>query len=230
MSAPNTPNGQQPPRSRADSTTNSDGDWDRMIEAKVSPWLKRHGRPIGAAIRVALLSLGPLAVVQLVGYTPTFLAIASYVVFGVLVLALLLSAAVSPTGRAWQRLFLPIPAFLAVVVAVGEAEASPRFFETAAQVIPVLVIAIALENRAFRPEGPWMPARMYAATTLVIVAWGEYEALRAISAGGEGDTAVVSGALAAAGVSLISAALFGPNRKTPGYLELMEGTGNEPRR
>ena len=72
-------------------------------------------------------------------------------------------------------------AVLAYLVAVWIAPAtggSMAFYEAAAQVIPVVVLALAVEARAFSLRGDFQA--LTGLVTLYALAWGEYEALRAV--------------------------------------------------
>jgi hypothetical protein len=93
-----------------------------------------------------------------------------------------------------------------------------EFFAVAAQVIPVLVLALVLEGRFF---GFHDKSDMTTALVVVLLlGWGEYEALRAVAQGGgaEGAGAAVSGAVAAGFVGVLAGA-FGRGAESPASRE-----------
>jgi hypothetical protein len=68
------------------------------------------------------------------------------------------------------------------------------FYSTAAQIIPVLLLVIALERRFFRPAGGSKPAGyaidlVLSAVGLLLIGWAELGALQALDRGHGTDTA-----------------------------------------
>lgn len=68
------------------------------------------------------------------------------------------------------------------------------FYSTAAQIIPVLLLVIALERRFFRPAGGGKPAGyaidlVLSAVGLLLIGWAELGALQALDRGHGTDTA-----------------------------------------
>ena len=98
-------------------------------------------------------------------------------------------------------------AVLAYLVAVWIAPAtggSMEFYEAAAQVIPVLVLALAVEAQAFSLRGDFQA--ITGLVTLYALAWGEYEALRAVFYHAPANPRVVVGAISA---GFVAAAVIG---------------------
>jgi len=98
-------------------------------------------------------------------------------------------------------------AVLAYLVAAWIAPAtggSMAFYEVAAQVIPVLVLALAVEARAFSLRGEFQA--ITGVVTLYVLAWGEYEALRAVFYHAPASPKVVVGAISA---GFVAAAVIG---------------------
>ena len=98
-------------------------------------------------------------------------------------------------------------AVLAYLVAVWIAPAtggSMEFYEAAAQVIPVLVLALAVEAQAFSLRGDFQA--ITGLVTLYALAWGEYEALRAVFYHAPASPKVVVGAISA---GFVAAAVIG---------------------
>jgi hypothetical protein len=127
----------------------------------------------------------------------------------------------------------PVAAFiLAVLLTNGHAQ--EEYFEAVSQIIPVLLLALAIEQRYFnqRPSAPEMmlsfslrsrrfripldrvyvlQARIYALLVLVILGLGEWIAVEAIATGAsnEDDLKFTAGSLAAGFIALIVSALVG---------------------
>jgi hypothetical protein len=127
----------------------------------------------------------------------------------------------------------PVAAFiLAVLLTHGHAQ--EEYFEAVSQIIPVLLLALAIEQRYFnqRPLAPEMmlsfslsshriripldrvyviQARIYALLVLAILGFGEWISVEAIATGvsNEDDLRLTAGSLAAGFTALIVSALVG---------------------
>jgi O-antigen ligase len=109
------------------------------------------------------------------------------------------------------RLFLPIVAFALVSQLAGEPRASRPFDEVAAQVIPVLLLALALEARFFRLHRIREPLDLAAALfTMLVLGCGEFYAFQGTLANRPEHAGLIGGAVAAGFVAVAVAALTGP--------------------
>lgn len=150
----------------------------------------------------------------------------------------------SPQARAalaWKFVFA-IAAIAAPVVAYGvtallvEGHAEKEYFEAVSQILPVLLLALAIEQRYFTrrpppaPESPlqlelagrrlddrsmarWytLAARIYALVVLIALGWGEWIAVEVLATGEStgADLKNTAGSLAAGFTALIVSALVG---------------------
>ena len=109
-------------------------------------------------------------------------------------------------------LVVPVLAFVITLYAIGDAQPrSLAFHESAAQVIPVLALALAVDARVFSLRRVHDGGDVVVALALVgFLAGGEYEALRALYSGAPERADIVGAAIAAGFAGLASAALTGP--------------------
>jgi hypothetical protein len=150
----------------------------------------------------------------------------------------------SPQARAalaWKFVFA-IAAIAAPVVAYGltallvEGDAEQEYFEAVSQILPVLLLALAIEQRYFTrrpppaPESPlqlelagrrlddrsmarWytLAARIYALVVLIALGFGEWIAVEVLATGESSDADLknTAGSLAAGFTALIVSALVG---------------------
>ena len=150
----------------------------------------------------------------------------------------------SPQARAalaWKFVFA-IAAIAAPVVAYGvtallvDGHAKKEYFEAVSQILPVLLLALAIEQRYFTrrpppaPETPvqlelagrrlddhamarWytLAARIYALVVLIALGWGEWIAVEVLATGESSgaDLKNTAGSLAAGFTALIVSALVG---------------------
>lgn len=109
------------------------------------------------------------------------------------------------------RLFLPIAAFEVVSQFVGESSGSLHFDEIAAQVIPVFLLALAIEARFFRLNLIAEPLDLGAMLfTLLLLGSGEFYAMQAIANEQPEHADLIGGAVAAGFVAVSIVALVGP--------------------
>jgi hypothetical protein len=141
----------------------------------------------------------------------------------------------------WRFVFA-IAAIAAPVVAYGvtallvEGHAEQEYFEAVSQILPVLLLALAIEQRYFTrrpppaPESPlqlelagrrlddrsmarWytLAARIYALVVLIALGWGEWIAVEVLATGEStgADLKNTAGSLAAGFTALIVSALVG---------------------
>jgi hypothetical protein len=102
-------------------------------------------------------------------------------------------------------------AFALVIQFAGEPHASLSFDEVAAQVIPVLLLALALEARFFRLHRIREPLDLAAALfTMLVLGCGEFYALQGIADNRPEHAGLIGGAIAAGFVAVAVAALTGP--------------------
>jgi hypothetical protein len=112
------------------------------------------------------------------------------------------------SGKALALIALPVVAFAVTDFAIGGGHAGNDFYGTAAQVIPVLLLAFVIEGRAYRLV-PTMDAstRLLVILTFILLAAGEGVALYDLAGGkeGSGDVGVVAASIAGgfAGIAVI---------------------------
>jgi hypothetical protein len=114
------------------------------------------------------------------------------------------------------RWMLPVLVFMGTSVGFGfvERDGSERFYELAAQVIPVLLLGVSLEGSLIaRPSVRDTFEFGMALLTLIGLGWGEFEALRAVELGhgSEGTFGTVVAALFAGFVAIITLGLLEPD-------------------
>jgi len=145
-------------------------------------------------------------------------------------------------GLVWRFAFgvgaiaAPVIAFLIAALLV-EGEARNEYFDAVSQILPVLLLALAIEQRYFTragrepaPESPlqlelagrrlddrtmarWytLAARIYALVVLIVLGLGEWVAVEVLATGesSSGDLSITAGSLAAGFTALIVSALVG---------------------
>lgn len=150
-------------------------------------------------------------------------------------------------GLVWRFAFgvgaiaAPVIAF-AVAALLVDGTAEKEYFDAISQILPVLLLALAIEQRYFTragseaaPESPlqlelagrrlddrtmarWytLAARIYALVVLVVLGLGEWVAVEVLATGesSSGDLSITAGSLAAGFTALIVSALVGT--KQPG--------------
>ncbi|HVD40158.1 MAG TPA: hypothetical protein VNC16_04030 [Solirubrobacterales bacterium] len=150
-------------------------------------------------------------------------------------------------GLVWRFAFgvgaiaAPVIAF-AVAALVVDGTAQKEYFDAVSQILPVLLLALAIEQRYFTragsepaPESPlqlelagrrlddrtmarWytLAARIYALVVLIVLGLGEWVAVEVLATGqsSPGDLSVTAGSLAAGFTALIVSALVGTRRPT----------------
>jgi hypothetical protein len=150
-------------------------------------------------------------------------------------------------GLVWRFAFgvgaiaAPVVAFAIAALAV-EGTAEQEYFEAVSQILPVLLLALAIEQRYFTragsepaPETPlqlelagrrlddrtmarWytLAARIYALVVLVVLGLGEWVAVEVLATGrsSSGDLSITAGSLAAGFTALIVSALVGTKQST----------------
>jgi hypothetical protein len=149
-------------------------------------------------------------------------------------------------GLVWRFAF-GVGAIAAPVVAFGiaalavDGTAEKEYFDAVSQILPVLLLALAIEQRYFTragsepaPETPlqvelagrrlddrtmarWytLAARIYALVVLVVLGLGEWVAVEVLATGqsSSGDLSVTAGSLAAGFTALIVSALVGTKQE-----------------
>jgi len=150
-------------------------------------------------------------------------------------------------GLVWRFAFgvaaiaAPVIAF-AVAALLVDGRAEKEYFEAISQILPVLLLALAIEQRYFTragrdpaPESPlqlelagrrlddrtmarWytLAARVYALVVLVVLGLGEWVAVEVLATGqsSSGDLSITAGSLAAGFTALIVSALVGTKQTT----------------
>ena len=145
-------------------------------------------------------------------------------------------------GLVWRFAFgvgaiaAPVIAFLIAALLV-EGEARNEYFDAVSQILPVQLLALAIEQRYFTragrepaPESPlqlelagrrlddrtmarWytLAARIYALVVLIVLGLGEWVAVEVLATGesSSGDLSITAGSLAAGFTALIVSALVG---------------------
>jgi hypothetical protein len=113
------------------------------------------------------------------------------------------------------RVVWPIAAFGSVNLMIGSDEGTLRFAEIGAQVIVVLLLALAIETRFFRISAS--DDRMASAgtvLTMVVLTVGEFYALKSIVNNTPENAGVVGGAVAAGFVAVAVTALVGAGKSS----------------
>lgn len=110
-----------------------------------------------------------------------------------------------------MRKVLPVFAFLITTWFVGSSRGGQAFDEVAAQVIAVLLLALALEARFFRLGRVRQTLELGATLfTMLVLGCGELYALQGLLAEGNTHTDTICGAIAAGFVAVAVSALTGP--------------------
>jgi hypothetical protein len=149
-------------------------------------------------------------------------------------------------GLVWRFAFgvgaiaAPVVAFVIAALAV-DGTAEKEYFDAVSQILPVLLLALAIEQRYFTragsepaPETPlqlelagrrlddrtmarWytLAARIYALVVLAVLGLGEWVAVEVLATGksSSGDLSVTAGSLAAGFTALIVSALVGTKQE-----------------
>jgi hypothetical protein len=109
------------------------------------------------------------------------------------------------------RVFLPILAYLVTVSWIGSAKATVRFDEIGAQVIAVLVLALAIDERFFRlAAGRDRLEVMSTCFVLILLAVGELYALHGVFTGVPEHGEIVAASIAVGFTALVVSALIRP--------------------
>jgi len=108
------------------------------------------------------------------------------------------------------RSILPVVAFAVTSLFVGSSNGTVAFDEIGAQVIVVLLLALALEARFFRLHRVKEPLELGAMLfTMLLLGSGEFYALHGVAVAHSAHADVISGAIAAGFVAVAVAALTG---------------------
>jgi hypothetical protein len=176
--------------------------------------IKRTLPIAGAFCLVALLVAAWIVVLARYGTNPIGLVGGILLAVGLVALIRKIDALALLRALEGMRLFLPIVAFQLASWSVGRFSGTEVFNEVAAQVIPVFLLALALEARFFHLHRVKEPLDLGAMLfTLVLLGIGEFYALQAVATERPDHTDMVSGALAAGFVAIAIAALIGPGLK-----------------
>jgi hypothetical protein len=109
--------------------------------------------------------------------------------------------------------FLPILAYLVTVAWIGSTGATVRFDEIGAQVIAVLVLALAIDVRFFRLTGDRDRLEvMSTCFVMILLAIGELYALRGVFTGAPAHGEIVAAAIAVGFTAVAVSALIRPVR------------------
>lgn len=109
------------------------------------------------------------------------------------------------------RVFLPILAYLVTVSWIGSRRATVRFDEIGAQVIAVLVLALAIDERFFRlAAGRDRLEVMSTCFVMLLLAIGELYALVGVFTGSPRHGEIVAGAIAVGFTAVAVSALIRP--------------------
>jgi hypothetical protein len=115
------------------------------------------------------------------------------------------------------RAALPVMAYLVASVFIGSSHGTTAFDEIGAQVIVVLLLALALEARFFRLHRVREPLELGATLfTMLVLGAGEFYALQGVATGDAQHADVIGGAVATGFVAVAVAALAGPSGNSPG--------------
>ena len=110
---------------------------------------------------------------------------------------------------AWM---IPLIGFAVTLVVVGgEATGNQKFHEVSAQVIPTLILALAIEARLFdRPSATEQAAAgITALTTLLLLCFGEFQALQSVFRDSPTDAEMAAGAITAGLLGVLVVAVLG---------------------
>lgn len=89
-------------------------------------------------------------------------------------------------------------------------DASLRFYEAVSQVIPILILALAVQGEVLKVVNIWSTEFGYLALVLLLIVSGEVAALDALASGPDPGSEAAGGAVGAGLMAIVLAALFGP--------------------
>jgi hypothetical protein len=168
------------------------------------------------AIGLALIAIPIFALVawvaNIVSHPIGPIGVAMMVIMGLVFLALVrsdLDSLISVIDE--LRFALPLFAYLLIWTFVGSSPGTPTFHEIAAQIIVILLLALAIDARFFRLRNS--RDRMDKAGilfTMSVLAIGEFFALHSVGTGHPKYAGVVAGAIAAGFVAVATSAFVGP--------------------
>jgi hypothetical protein len=113
--------------------------------------------------------------------------------------------------RDWIPAVVPVVALVVSVLFVGSRTGTLQFHVVAAQIIPVLLLALMFQARIFQvSKALHIFSAMYLMLNLEMVAFGEFAALRSVFTETPQDAAIVVGAIGSLFVSMIVSAVSDP--------------------
>jgi hypothetical protein len=162
---------------------------------------------------ILLLGGGILFVISSASAGPVSLAIAVIGAGGVVLLLLRLDIGRFLAALEILGVVLPIAAYVAVTDLMKPTVGTLRFAEVGAQVIVVLLLALAVDARFFRlrPDRDRLETAAIL-LTMMLLASGEYYALRALLTGDPRHSEVIAGAIAAGFTGVAVTAIMGSGR------------------
>jgi hypothetical protein len=177
-------------------------------------------RLLVTAILLALaliLVAGGVAVALAEGMRLEAALITTPLVLAVFVLFLRTDTALLIRLLAGLQLFLPIAAFALTTLLMGKTAGTVRFDEVGAQVIIVLLLALAVDARFFRLRADRDRLDVLAILyTVLLLAVGEYLALRGLLTSDPTRAEMVAGAIAAGFTAVAGSALTGAESDATG--------------
>lgn len=172
------------------------------------------------AVTAALLLLGAVLIVggALIviedAESPTSLVVALFLALGFFYLLLRIDVEQTLGFFEVVGAVLPIVAFT-VFSATTPQEGSETFNEVGAQVIIVLLLALAIDTRFFRLRSDRDRLDLAATVfTMILLGCGEFYALQGLFTGDPQHSEMVAGAIAAGFVAVAISALQGPNERS----------------
>lgn len=185
-----------------------------MKRLRVSLGLLRRGSAIAVALVILLiLIVGGVALVVDSYKDPTSEAIDAVLAFALLAFLMRLDVERALQSLEDGRAALPVLAYAVILVLMGSTPGTTKFDEIAAQVIVVLLLALAVDARFFRLQAK--RARLDTAgivLTMMLLAVGEYCALRGLLTEDPTHAEIAAGAIAAGFTAVAISALAGPSR------------------
>jgi hypothetical protein len=167
---------------------------------------------VGLVLLVGVVSVGCLALVVARSNGGPLAALFATLAVGV-VMALAARVDIAATTRVLGglRVFLPIVAFVFITTWIGTAAGTLQFDEIGAQVIAVLLLALAVDARFFWLRTDWDRLDVIGTCLImVILAAGEYYALKGLFIEEPRHGEMVAGAIAAGFIGVAITALAGP--------------------
>jgi hypothetical protein len=176
--------------------------------------MMRRGAAVAALIVVVLvLAACVVALIVKDSAGPVSLVISALIAGGIFALLLRLDVNWAVETLEFSGVALPVFGFLIFSAVTDPQAGGKEFAEVGAQIIIVLLLALAIEARFFHLRAPRDRLdRVASLFTMIVLAAGEFYALQGIAAKHPTNNEMVAGAIAAGFVAVAVSALLGPTR------------------